>query len=91
MKNKLEAAREIINAVDEEMIDLFVRRMNASKLVAEYKKENKLPVLDAQREDILRDKNIKLLDNPELERYYLIFFDGVLSASKELQKDWLKK
>lgn len=30
MKNKLEEAREIINAVDEEMIELFVRRMNAS-------------------------------------------------------------
>ena len=91
MKTKLDEAREIINFVDKEMISLFVKRMNASKMVAEYKKENNLPILDSQRENALKEKNLKLLDNLELEQYYLIFFEGVLNASKEYQKECLKK
>lgn len=91
MKTKLDEAREIINSVDKKMISLFVKRMNASKMVAEYKKENDLPILDSQRENALKEKNLKLLDNAEFEQYYLIFLEGVLNASKEYQKECLKK
>ena len=51
--NKLEEARSIINDVDKEMILLFKKRMNASKMVAEYKKENNLNVLDSSRESFI--------------------------------------
>lgn len=88
--NKLEIAREIINEVDKEMITLFIKRMEAAKMVAEYKKENKLPVLDSKREELLINKNISLLDNKELEEYYLTFLEGVLTASKNYQKDLIK-
>ena len=54
---KLEEAREIIQSVDLEMIELFKKRMVASKLVAEYKKENQLPILDEAREKFLIEKN----------------------------------
>ena len=60
--NKLEEARSIINDVDKEMILLFKKRMNASKMVAEYKKENNLNVLDSSRESFIIEKNTKLLD-----------------------------
>ena len=50
MKNKLDEAREIINAVDAEMIELFKKRMAASKMVAEYKKDVNMPILDEARE-----------------------------------------
>lgn len=90
MKTKLEEAREIINEVDKEMLSLFIKRMSASKTVAEYKKENQLPVLDEAREEALKEKNISLLEDLTLRRYYLIFLDGVLSSSKEYQKDLMK-
>ena len=35
MKTKLELAREIINDVDAKMIELFIKRMEAAKMVAE--------------------------------------------------------
>ena len=38
--NKLEEARKSINEIDAEIAKLFEKRMEASKLVAEYKKEN---------------------------------------------------
>lgn len=89
--NKLEEARNIINDVDKEMIALFKKRMNASKMVAEYKKENNLNVLDSSRESFIIEKNINLLDDKELEKYYLTFFQGVLKSSKDYQSDLIKK
>ncbi len=85
--NKLEEAREIINQVDEEMVKLFLKRMEAVKSVADYKLENKLPVLDSSREGEIKIKNCNILSNKELEKYYLEFFDGVLRSSKDFQYD----
>ena len=89
--NKLEEARSIINDVDKEMILLFKKRMNASKMVAEYKIENNLNVLDSSRESFIIEKNTKLLDDKELEKYYLTFFAGVLKSSKDYQVDLIKE
>ena len=91
MKNKLEEAREIINQVDSEMINLFIKRMAAVSMVAEYKMENNIPVLDSIREDAIKERNLELLSNKDLEPYYLEFFDGVLKSSKEYQKFLLEK
>ena len=88
--NKLEQARTIINEVDSKMIELFKERMVAAKMVAEYKKENDLPVLDKAREEALIKKNIELLNDKELEQYYLTFLEGMLTASKDFQKDLIK-
>ena len=48
--SELQNARELINKVDKEMVRLFEIRMDAAKTVAEYKKENGLPVDDVERE-----------------------------------------
>lgn len=88
--NKLEEARQIINQVDEKMIELFIQRMTAVKQVAQYKLENKLPVLDSSREGEIKAKNLKLLKNAELEKFYLEFFDGVLRSSKDYQYDLIE-
>ena len=85
--NKLEQARLIINEVDLKMIELFKERMKAAEMVAEYKKENNLPVLDKAREEALINKNVSYLNDKELEKYYLTFLEGVLTASKNYQKD----
>ena len=69
MKNKLDEAREIINAVDAEMIELFKKRMAASKMVAEYKKDVNMPILDEAREKLLIEKNIKLLKQENIMIY----------------------
>lgn len=84
--NKLEEARTIINRVDKEMIELFKKRMSASKMVAEYKKENNLPVFDKTREEAIKEKNVNNLDDKELEAYYLEWFNSLLKVSKDYQK-----
>ena len=85
--NKLEQARLIINEVDLKMIELFKERMKAAEMVAEYKKENNLPVLDKAREEALINKNVNYLNDKELEKYYLTFLEGMITASKDYQKD----
>lgn len=91
MKTKLDEAREIVNDVDKEMISLFIKRMAAIKMIAEYKNENNIPILDTNREEVIIQKNLDLLSNKQLEKYYLEFFQGVLKSSKEFQKDYLEK
>lgn len=88
--NKLEQAREIINNVDKELIELFKKRMMASKMVAEFKSENNMPVFDESREKSLKEKNLLILNDKELEKYYLTFLEGILKASKDYQKDLIK-
>lgn len=88
--SKLDVAREKINQVDEAMLKLFEERMQAVQMVAEYKKENHLPVFDASREQSIIEKNISMLNNKALEDYYRIFFEGVLKSSKEYQKELIK-
>lgn len=90
MKNNLEIARDRINEIDAQMIELFKERMKASKMVALYKRENNLDVLDSKREGQIIDKNLNILNDKELEKYYLIFFEGVLKASKDYQKELIK-
>lgn len=84
--NKLEEARKMIEQVDQEMIELFLKRMQASKMVAEFKKKNQLPILDQKREAELIQKNLKHIPL-NLQEYYRTFFEGVLRSSKAYQED----
>ena len=62
----LSKIREQINNIDEQIIELWKERMALSLSVAEYKKENNLPILDEQREKELLDR-IGSLAGEELE------------------------
>ena len=62
MKTKLDEAREIINEVDNEMIYLFIKRMAAVSMVAEYKMENNIPVLDSSREEAIITRNLETME-----------------------------
>ena len=57
MENKLDKARKIINEVDSQMAELFVKRMRAAEMVYEHKKEFGLPILDQARENAVIEKN----------------------------------
>ena len=61
MQDRLNEARAIINEVDKEMASLFRRRMEAARMVGEYKMARGLPVLDEKREDELVRRNAEYL------------------------------
>lgn len=57
---ELEYLRELICETDAEIIALLAARHEIVKQVGEYKKKNNLPVLNLEREAILRDFHDKI-------------------------------
>ncbi|MBU3805344.1 MAG: chorismate mutase [Candidatus Fournierella pullistercoris] len=85
MPNKLEQARNIINEVDAQMAELFVKRMRAAELVYEHKKEFGLPILDQKREDAVIQKNSALIEDEVLKGYYIDYLKDVMRISRAYQ------
>jgi chorismate mutase/prephenate dehydratase len=87
---KLEKARQTINKVDKKMAELFEERMEAVRLVAEYKKEQGLQVEDSSREAEIIAKNSEFIRNNELKSYYINFLQSNMDISKNLQHKLLE-
>ncbi|CCV64787.1 hypothetical protein BN85412100 [Alteracholeplasma palmae J233] len=82
----IEELRLEIDKIDQEMKELFIKRMEVSKEVGIYKKENNLPILDQKREDQLIEKKKLNFNNEELWSYYEKFIKYIMELSKEIQK-----
>ena len=85
MNNSLEMARKIINEVDRDMAELFVKRMRAAELVAEYKQRHGLKILDEAREAEVVRRNSEYVEAPELKPYYVNFIKDVMAVSRSYQ------
>ena len=85
MANQLEEARKIINEVDAQMAELFMKRMQAAEMVFEYKKEFGLPILDQKRENAVIEKNSALITNEGLKGYYIDYLKNLMSLSRAYQ------
>lgn len=85
MNNKLDEARQIINEVDAQMAELFVKRMRAAEMVYEHKKEFGLPILDAAREQAVIEKNTALIEDDVLKGYYIDYIKNMMSVSRAYQ------
>ena len=82
---KLEDIRQEINAIDEEMVKLFVRRMQAADAVADAKRGSGKSVFDPARErDILA--KVSRTVGPELESEAKLFFTTLMSISRSRQR-----
>ena len=85
----LQEARNIINDVDAQMAQLFVQRMRAAEMVAQYKKENNLPILDAQRESQVIQNGSARIEDETLRRYYVDFMRSTMAISRQYQQQLL--
>ena len=82
--NDINDIRKEIDEIDKELVDLYIRRMNCSARVAEYKREHGMPVLDASRERALLNK-ISELSGSELEGYTRTLYSTILDLSRSYQ------
>lgn len=77
--------RKELDSIDAQMLELFKQRMNTVRGVAEYKKENKLPVLQQGRErEILAAAAAGA--GEELEDYARTFFATLMDVSRSYQE-----
>lgn len=85
MELDLTKLREEINYTDEQIVELFKKRMNIAAGVAEYKKEHELPVLDAARERALLER-ISEMAGDEFSGYARTLYHTMMDVSKAYQQ-----
>jgi chorismate mutase/prephenate dehydratase len=81
----LQEARKIINEVDAQMAELFVRRMRAAEMVAQYKKAHGMPIYDAEREEAVIRNGSARVENASLREYYVDFMRNTMAVSRRYQ------
>ncbi len=86
MMKSLEELRQEIDGLDRDLLDLFVKRMDVCNQVAEYKRKEGIPVLDAKREKEVLSAKMELLENTELKEEVYTFFSSMMAISRSLQK-----
>lgn len=84
--DNLQDARQKINEIDREMAALFESRMQAAKVIAEYKKERGLPIFDAAREQAVIEKNSAYIRDYDIRSYYVRFLQDEMAVSKQYQE-----
>ena len=81
----LDDARLIINEVDSQMAELFVKRMRAAEMVAEHKRIYGLKILDAAREEEVIRRNSEKIEDDELREFYVNFLKNTMAVSRSYQ------
>ena len=85
----LDNLRNEINGIDNELIELFQKRMEVASKIGEYKKQHDLPVLNSQRErEILNDVANKA--NPEMKSYLRVLYSLLFELSRSYQEKILQ-
>ena len=87
---KLEDYRGRIDTVDEKLIALFTERMELSRDIAEYKKENGLPVRDASREEE-KQNSVAEQSPAELREYTRRLYALLFELSRDYQREIIRK
>ncbi len=90
MKN-LDELRVMIDDIDTKMVELFEARMMVSKEIANYKFQHGLDILDASREQLVIDKNIKKVKNDEFIDVYRDYLIMLMKLSRQIQAKELEK
>jgi len=86
---ELEKNRKLIDEQDALLLECFEKRMEASKKIAEYKRENNLSIADAKRENELLKKRLELLKDKELTNETLELFRKIMELSRRYQSSLL--
>ena len=76
--------RKEIDSVDAQLVELYKKRMQLSAEVAEYKKNNNMPILDSSRERALLAK-ISEMSGEEFEEYSRTLYSTILDLSRSYQ------
>jgi len=81
---ELKDYRNRIDSIDDQLIKLFAERMDVAGKIAEYKRDNKLPVLDSSRErQKLQEISEKLPE--DLQEYAISLYSLIFELSRSSQ------
>lgn len=80
----LNEIRNEIDTIDGELVRLFCQRMNLSAQVADYKKENHLPIFVPARERAIL-QSVAEMAGPELANYTRVLYSMLFELSRSYQ------
>ena len=81
---ELNELRKQIDAIDDELVTLFCRRMEVAEQIADYKRQNNLPILVPARErEKLRDVSDKA--GPDMANYTRVLYSMIFELSRSHQ------
>ena len=87
---ELDGLRDKINDLDEQIVKLFVERMQVSAKIAEIKAETNLPVLDQRRENVVL-KRVMEMAGVEFEDFAKTLYQAIFDVSRTYQSGILIK
>lgn len=70
----LEQLRDEINNIDHQLMELLDKRFELVKQVGAYKKENKLPIVDNDRQKFILDKANNFNNGASIKKIYQQIF-----------------
>ncbi len=82
----LNTVRAEINEIDEQMTELFVRRMEAAGKVAAYKGAHGLPIHDAIREGAIIERHAGSIADEEVRGHYVTYQRALMQVSCRYQE-----
>ncbi|MBQ1977422.1 MAG: chorismate mutase, partial [Ruminococcus sp.] len=82
--------REELDKIDAQLVELFNKRMDVIKDVAEYKRQNNAPLYDGERERQLISRAAQL-SNEDTELYTRVLFSTLTNVSRAYQSRVLNR
>ncbi len=80
----LNELRQEIDKIDQQLVDLFVARMGISAQVADYKRQNNLPIFHPGRERAILQK-VAEMAGPEMGNYTRVLYSMLFELSRSYQ------
>lgn len=85
----LKTCREEIDLIDQQMIELFEKRMNVAEDVITYKLAHDMPIFQSDREQQVLEKNVMRIQNEKLKDYARVYVQDVMNISKTYQSSFI--
>lgn len=89
-KTKLEALRQEIDKLDKDLLELFEARMLKVSEIADFKKANKLTILDESREEKVLE-NVRVIENPNFVEPAERFLKYIMEISRSVQAEYISQ
>ena len=85
MNEKIQTIREKIDAIDKEVFQLLVDRLEAVTAIGEVEKQEGLPILDQSRENAIYEKIDSLFSDKEAT-FLKKVYQSIITESKKAEQ-----
>ena len=89
--NELDELRQKIDAIDQQLLPLFLERMEICSQVADYKRKVGMEVLDAGRERRILENKMQLVEGEREKNEVYEFYHAIMSISRARQAGELEE